>query len=82
MLPSRSVGGGVSSTAIASGVGGGRVGFPVVDMMEVRLRSRAGCRIASVWAIMPPMDAPQTCAASIPIASSRPAASFAMSSSE
>ena len=36
----------------------GTAGSPVVDMMEVRLRTRAGCPIATSWAIIPPIEAP------------------------
>ena len=59
--------------------GGGRSGAPVVDMIDVSDSTRAGCRMASVWAIIPPIDAPTTCAAGKPRASSRAAASSAMS---
>ena len=51
---------GLSSTAIASGVGGGRPGSPVVAMIEVSVRSRSGCSIAIVCAIAPPIEAPTT----------------------
>ena len=53
--------------------------LPVVDMIDVRLRTRSGCSIAIVWAIMPPIDTPTTWAPSMPSASSRPTASAAMS---
>ena len=73
MFPSRSAGAGVSSAAAAARRGGraGR-GAPVVDMIEVSCARRAGCSIASVCAIMPPSDAPTTCAASMSSASSSP----------
>ena len=58
------------------------IGSPVVDMIDVRLRTRCGCRKATVWAIMPPSDAPTTWADPRPSASSNPTASSAMSSSE
>jgi hypothetical protein len=61
------------------GRAGGSSGRPVVDMIEVRLGTRRGRSIASVWAIMPPREAPTTCAAGMPSASRRPAASPAMS---
>ena len=51
-----------------------------VDMIEVRLATLSGWRMASAWAIIPPIDMPTTCARSMPRASSRPAASSAMSS--
>lgn len=56
-------------------------GAPVVDMMEHRLSTREGWSTASCWQIIPPIDAPTTCAAGTPRASSRPAESAAMSSS-
>ena len=56
------VGGGAMKTFIASGLGGGRRGSPVVDMIEVSELTRAGQRIAISCAIMPPIDAPTTCA--------------------
>ena len=72
---------GPASSARISGRAGGSAGFPVVDMIETRLRTRAGCRIATVCTIMPPIDAPTKCASSRPSASQRPTASSAMSSS-
>jgi hypothetical protein len=47
---------------------------------EANERTRAGCRIAIVWAIIPPSEAPTTCADRTPRASRRPTASSAMSS--
>ena len=47
-------------------------GSPVMLMTEIRLRTRSGCSMAMVWTIMPPIDAPRTCARSMPRASSRP----------
>jgi hypothetical protein len=38
---------------------------PGVDMIEVRLRTRAGCSIASVCLIIPPSDVPTTCVVNI-----------------
>ena len=69
------------TTAMASGVGRPASSAPVVDMIEHRLRTRAGCVMARVWAIMPPIDVPTTWASSMPSASRRPAVSSAMSSS-
>ena len=54
---------------------------PVVDMIEPSDSTRSGASIASVWAIMPPIEAPTTCVRSIPRWSSRPSVSAAMSSS-
>ena len=65
--------------AKASGFGGGRLGRPVVDMIEMRLLVIDGWLIATNCAIMPPIEAPATCARSIPSAARRPAASAAMS---
>ena len=31
---------------------------PVLDMIEVSERTSSGCSTASVWATMPPIDAP------------------------
>ena len=74
-------GGGVIRAAIASGVGWPTRGSPVVDMIEVSVRTRSGCSMAIVWAIIPPIDAPTTWAVSMPRASSSPTASSAMSES-
>ena len=54
----RSIGGGASSAAAASGVGWPTSGSPVMLMTEIRLMTRRGCSMAMVWAIMPPIDAP------------------------
>ena len=54
---------------------------PVLDMIEHSDSTARGCSIAIVWAIMPPIEAPTTCARSIPRWSSRPTASPAMSES-
>ena len=75
------VGGGAISTAVASRVGGGTFGLPVVDMIEVSERTRCGNEIAISWAIMPPIDAPTRCADLMPSASIRPIVSSAMSRS-
>src|SRR6185369_9389326 len=79
MKPSSVVTGGAISTRIASGVGGGSPGSPVVAMIEVNVSRRSGRSIAIVCAIAPPIDAPTTCARAMPSASSRPNASAAMS---
>jgi hypothetical protein len=55
--------------------------LPVVDMIEVNDRTREVCSTAIVWAIMPPIEMPTTCAASMPRWSSSPTASVAMSPS-
>ncbi len=52
-----------------------------VDMIEVSVRTRDGCAMASAWAIIPPSEAPATCAAGEPSASITASASSAMSSS-
>ena len=52
-----------------------------VDMIEVSVRTRAGCLMASAWAIMPPIEVPMTCADGQPRASITARASAAMSSS-
>ena len=54
---------------------------PVIDIIEVRLRTRSGKCAATVWAIMPPIDAPTRWAAPMPRASSRPTVSAARSPS-
>ena len=63
----------------ASGLDCPYSGSPVVDIIEVSVSTRSGCSIAIVWAIIPPIDAPTTCARSIPSAVSRPKPSSAMS---
>ena len=82
MYASRSVGGGASSTASASGVGlpDPRVAGRAHDRRQ--LRHRSGCSMAIVCTIIPPIDAPddvgpRRCRG----ASSRPTASSAMSES-
>ena len=55
--------------------------LPVVDMIEASDSVRCGWRAAKTWAIIPPIEAPTMCAASIPRLSSRPATSSAMSTS-
>src|SRR3954449_9108387 len=53
-----------------------------VDMTEVSERTRSGCSTASSCAIMPPIEAPTTCAEGQPAASRTATASSAMSDSE
>lgn len=72
-------GGGVSRALIASIWGRGRAGSPVEELRMVRVRTRCGWRRVNIWAIMPPMETPMMCAVGMPRASSRPAASSAMS---
>ena len=55
--------------------------LPVVDIIETSERTRSGWRIAIVWPIIPPIEAPVTCADSIPSWSIRPKVSLAMSAS-
>ena len=55
--------------------------LPVVDMMLVSERTRSGRAMAMVWAIMPPIEMPTTCADSSPRWSSSPKPSSAMSAS-
>ena len=62
MYSSGVLGGGAMKIFIASGLGGGRLGSPVVDMIEVKDLTRAGQRIANSCAIIPPIDAPTICA--------------------
>ena len=64
---------------MASRVGGGSLGLPVVDMIEVSERTASGNEIAISCAIMPPIEAPTRCADWMPSASIRPTVSFAMS---
>ena len=79
--PSRSLGAGVRIDIRISGFGWPICWLPVDDMMEVSDSTRSGCRHARVCAIIPPIEAPTTCAASISSTSSSPAVSSAMSSS-
>ena len=50
-------------------------------MIETSERTRSGCSIAIVWAIIPPIEAPTTWADSIPRWSISPIVSAAMSRS-
>ncbi|HEY4730328.1 MAG TPA: hypothetical protein VIH41_04305, partial [Myxococcales bacterium] len=54
-------------------------GAPVVDMIEVSVRTRPGWCAATVWAIIPPIEMPKTCAELSPAASMTAAASSARS---
>ena len=64
-----------SSIGISRGSCQPTVRRPVVDMIETRLRTRAGFLIATVWAIMPAIETPTTWARSISRWSRRPTAS-------
>ena len=55
--------------------------LPVVDMIDVSERTSSGRRAASVWAIIPPIEAPIACAGARSSSRRRPAASSAMSAS-
>ncbi len=66
---------------MASGVGAPYSGSPVIDMIEMSDATRPGCSMATVWAIIPPIDAPITWARGMRRWSSRPTASTAMSDS-
>ena len=68
-----------SASAAASGLCQPTVRRPVVDMMLVSDSTRRGCSIAIVCAIMPPIETPTTCAASMPRWSRRPRPSSARS---
>ena len=81
MNASRSRGEGLSSSAYIVSAGWPFQHPPVLDMIETSESVRCGERIASVWAIMPPIDAPTMCALSIPRWSSTPTLSPAMSAS-
>ena len=54
---------------------------PVVDIIEVSDRIRSGYSMATVWAIIPPSDAPARWALARPSASNSPTVSAAMSDS-
>ena len=73
--------GGCARIAIALRSPGGKSRRPVVEFIEMRLFVRAGWLIATICAIMPPIDDAAIWARSTPSASRRPTASFAMSSS-
>ena len=81
MNSERSRGAGRSSTAYIVSAGWPFQKPPVLDMIETSDSVRCGYRIAIVWAIMPPIEAPTTCARSIPRWSSTPTLSPAMSAS-
>ena len=81
--PSRGAGppaGGAAASAPSSpSAGRAARGPPGVVPPSTSPRTRSGKRIASSWAIMPPIESPYACALSTPIARSRPAASAASS---
>ena len=79
MFASRSVGARLEKSVCASGVDLPTRRSPVVDMIETRLFTRAGCRMVSDWAIIPPIETPTTWAAPNPRPSMSPAVSSAMS---
>jgi hypothetical protein len=78
MAPSGVLTGGNRKRARAASVGRPTWSFPVVDMIEVRLRTRSGCSIARICAIIPPNEIPTTCAEPSPRLSMRPAVSAAI----
>ncbi len=57
------------------------IGLPELDMIRPSDRTRSGWLPASTWAIIPPIDAPTTCARSMPRWSSSPLTSSARSTS-
>ena len=72
-----------SASAIStSACGRPTSGAPVVENTDARERTRSGCSIAMVWAIIPPIEQPTTCACSTPRVSRTPMPSAAMSLSE
>ena len=73
---------GATSIGSSDGLCHPTVRRPVVDMMLVIDSTRAGASTAMVWTIMPPIETPATCAASMPRWSSRARPSPAMSSRE
>src|SRR5437763_2861789 len=78
---SRPCRGGRRKNGYTAGAGWPTQNRPVVDMIETSERTASGCLAASVWAIMPPIDAPTTWAGARSSSRSRPAASPAMSAS-
>lgn len=68
-----------SSMAATSLRGPGRPRAPLELMMLTRLATRSGASAARCCAIMPPIEAPMTCACLMPNASSTPSESRAMS---
>ena len=81
MNAERSRGAGLSSTVYIVSAGWPLQKLPVLDMIETSESVRCGYRIATVWAIIPPIEAPTTWACSIPRWSSTPTLSPAMSAS-
>ena len=78
---SRPLGGLPSMTPKALRLGGAARRLPVLDMIETIERTRSGCSIAVVWAIIPPIEAPTRWAESMSRWSIRPTVSAAMSRS-
>ncbi|HVC99894.1 MAG TPA: hypothetical protein VNG93_01950 [Candidatus Dormibacteraeota bacterium] len=76
---SRVAGGGSTSRRATSGSAWTESSPPRLDITMLSVSTFSGCSTATSWAIMPPIEAPATCAARIPSASRRPAASPAMS---
>ncbi|PQM46486.1 hypothetical protein C1Y40_03347 [Mycobacterium talmoniae] len=74
-------GGPVRIASSARGAGGGRNGWLLDEKITANERVRRAKRAAKTWAIMPPIEAPTTCARSMPRWSSTAAPSSAMSSS-
>ena len=68
-----------SSSAVVRIVGREQLGCPVVDMIEVSVSTRSRQPAATSCAIIPPIDAPTTCARGIDSASISPTVSAAMS---
>ena len=81
MNPSRSSGARFRSSRITLNAGWPVIREPVLDMIEVSERTSSGRRAASVWEIIPPIEAPTRWTGPSSSASIRPAASSAMSSS-
>ncbi len=78
---SRPVPGPLNSVPNAFQVGSPSQRLPVLDIIETSERTRSGLRIAAVWAIIPPIEAPTRCADSIPRWSISPIVSAAISRS-
>ena len=62
-----------TSSPLASAVGWPTSRSPVVDMIDTTERTTWGCSIAMVCTIIPPMDAPTTCAGAMPSTACAPA---------
>ncbi len=63
---------------MASGADWKYSGSLLVDMIDVIESTRSGCSMAMVWTIIPPIDAPTTCARSMFSALRSPNASSAI----